>query len=111
MTRARTPRPSEIQAAARDPRYLRARAANTSDPGWRTDGRCRELDPEYWFPLPTEPADMALAICRSCDVADKCLAAALNAGDTEFGVWGATTPRERRAMLLAWRSQPAGVMP
>jgi|GEM_PF-5394588 len=44
---------------------------------------------------------MALALCRSCPVVSACLRSALEAGDCE-GVWGATTPRERRAMLVAW---------
>jgi hypothetical protein len=35
-----------------------------------------------------------------------CLAWALNVGDCH-GVWGGTTPRERRAMLVAWRSAGA----
>ena len=32
---------------------------------------------------------------------------ALEAGDCN-GVWGATTPRERRAMLVAWRTSEGG---
>lgn len=61
------------------------------------------MDPETFFPAPSEPADAALAMCRSCDVQGACLAWALEAGDCN-GVWGATTPRERRAMLVAWRT-------
>jgi hypothetical protein len=64
------------------------------------------VDPETFFPHPTEPADMALSLCRGCEVQADCLAAALDAGDCE-GVWGATTPRERRAMLVAWQSRGA----
>lgn len=33
-----------------------------------------------------------------------CLAWALQVGDCH-GVWGGTTPRERRAMLVAWRER------
>ncbi len=106
MTRARQPRPHEVQAAARDPRFLAARSA-ISDETWRTKGRCRTVDPETFFPLPTEPADMAMALCRSCPVVSACLRSALEAGDCE-GVWGATTPRERRAMLVAWREVVEG---
>jgi WhiB family redox-sensing transcriptional regulator len=62
------------------------------------------VDPETFFPAPSEPADAAVALCRTCDVQGACLAWALDVGDCH-GVWGATTPRERRAMLVAWRSQ------
>jgi hypothetical protein len=62
------------------------------------------VDPETFFPAPSEPADAAVALCRTCDVQGSCLAWALDVGDCH-GVWGATTPRERRAMLVAWRSQ------
>lgn len=109
MTRARTPRPAEIQAAAQDPRLLRARTAKP-DLGWRAEGRCRTVDPKEFFQIACE-SDMALALCRGCDVQSACLAFALNSGDCE-GVYGATTARERRAMLVAWHTpQPAGIMP
>jgi hypothetical protein len=61
------------------------------------------VDPETFFPAPSEPADAALALCRTCDVQGPCLAWALEVGDCH-GVWGGTTPRERRAMLVAWRA-------
>jgi hypothetical protein len=64
---------------------------------------CQSVDPEVFFPAPSEPADAAIALCRTCDVQGACLAWALEVGDCH-GVWGATTPRERRAMLVAWRS-------
>jgi hypothetical protein len=63
------------------------------------------VDPETFFPAPSEPADAAIALCRTCDVQGACLAWALEVGDCH-GVWGATTPRERRAMLVAWRTEP-----
>jgi hypothetical protein len=56
-----------------------------------------------FFPAPSEPTEMAVALCRSCEVQGACLAWALDVGDCH-GVWGATTPRERRAMLVAWRA-------
>lgn len=104
MTRARMPRPHEVAAACRDPRLLRARRDRLGDLAWRAQGRCQTVDPETFFPAPSEPADVALALCRSCDVQGACLAWALDQGDCN-GVWGGTTPRERRAMLVAWRSE------
>ncbi len=110
MTRARMPRPHEVASARRDPRLQRAVAERGLDPAWRTRGACQTVDPETFFPAPSEPADAAVALCRTCDVQGSCLAWALEVGDCH-GVWGATTPRERRAMLVAWRGdqQPAPV--
>jgi len=65
---------------------------------------CRRHDPETFFPAPSEPPDTALALCRGCEVQGACLAWALDAGDCH-GVWGATTPRERRAMGVVWRGE------
>ena len=111
MTRARMPRPHEVAAARRDPRLLRAVKEQQGDGAWRIRGACQTVDPETFFPAPTEPADAAVALCRTCDVQGACLAWALDVGDCH-GVWGATTPRERRAMLIAWRSEvPGQVMP
>jgi WhiB family redox-sensing transcriptional regulator len=108
VTRARVPRPHEVQAAHHDPRLVRARVERPDNDSWRVRGRCRTVDPETFFPPPTEPADLAVALCRRCEVQGACLAAALDAGDAN-GVWGATTPRERRAMLVAWRTEAVAV--
>ena len=97
------PRPHEVAAARRDPRLLRAMRDRDEDMTWRVRGVCQSVDPEVFFPAPSEPADAALALCRTCDVQGACLAWALQVGDCH-GVWGATTPRERRAMLVAWHS-------
>jgi hypothetical protein len=110
MTRARMPRPHEVAAARLDPRLQRAVAERGVDPAWRTRGACQTVDPETFFPAPSEPADAAVALCRTCDVQGACLAWALEVGDCH-GVWGATTPRERRAMLVAWRSDLPGLVP
>src|SRR5262245_4400631 len=97
------PRPHEVAAARRDPRLLRAMHERDEDMTWRVRGVCQAVDPEVFFPAPSEPADAAVALCRTCDVQGACLAWALQVGDCH-GVWGATTPRERRAMLVAWHS-------
>jgi len=107
MTRARMPRPHEVAEARRDPRLLRAVHERHLDPAWRTRGACQTVDPETFFPAPSEPADAAVALCRTCDVQGPCLAWALEVGDCH-GVWGGTTPRERRAMLVAWRAETPG---
>jgi hypothetical protein len=101
------PRPQEVAAAKRDPRLLRAFRDRQDDGVWRTRGVCQSVDPETFFPAPSEPADAAIALCRTCEVQGACLAWALDVGDCH-GVWGGTTPRERRAMLVAWRTAGEG---
>lgn len=64
---------------------------------------CQTVDPETFFPAPTDPPDAAIALCGTCSVQGACLAWALEAGDCH-GVWGGTTARERRAMVVAWRT-------
>ena len=103
MTRARVPRPHEVAAARRDPRLLRAATERQNDTAWRTRGVCQTVDPETFFPAPTDPPDAAIALCGTCAVQGPCLAWALEAGDCH-GVWGGTTARERRAMVVAWRT-------
>ena len=103
MTRARVPRPQEVAAARRDPRLARA-VTEKHDNAWRTKGVCQTVDPETFFPVPMAPADIAVDLCQRCPVAGACLAWALSVGECH-GVWGATTARERRAMLLAWRTE------
>jgi len=109
LTRARTPRPHEIDQARHDERLLRALREGGHDPAWRTRGACQEVDPETFFPAPSEPADTAMALCRTCPVLGSCLAWALQTGDLH-GVWGGTTARERRAMAVVWQDgQPEPV--
>ena len=103
MTRARIPRPHEVAAARRDPRLVRA-VRERHDNAWRTRGACQAVDPETFFPAPLEPADTAVQLCGRCPVSGACLAWALSVGDCH-GVWGGTTARERRAMLVAWRER------
>ena len=109
MTRARMPRPHEVAIARRDPRLIRAIEDRSDDEAWRARGACRNVDPETFFPAPNEPSEGAVALCGGCPVRGQCLAWALQVGDCH-GVWGGTTPRERRAMLIAWRErvQPNG---
>jgi hypothetical protein len=90
---------------------VRAFSERGSDEAWRSRGACRRQDPETFFPAPSETPEIALALCRGCDVQGACLAWALDAGDCH-GVWGATTPRERRAMAVVWRGDtPAETLP
>lgn len=63
---------------------------------WRERGACREVDPELFFPVGTNPGQVARAVsvCRRCDVAAECLEWAM-AHDVQFGVWGGLGEQER----------------
>lgn len=103
MTRRLVLGPDQVRAVRRDPRFVAAAAAERArhDPGWRARGRCLALDPTTFFPDPPEQVETAIAACANCPVAGPCLAAALRTGEPE-GIWGGTTPGERRAMRVVW---------
>jgi WhiB family transcriptional regulator, redox-sensing transcriptional regulator len=74
----------------------------TARPTWREDAACRHADPDLFFPAGAagparRQASEAKRICRACPARTPCLAWALDHGVTD-GVWGATTPAERRAI-------------
>ncbi|MFE3074178.1 WhiB family transcriptional regulator [Streptomyces sp. NPDC059247] len=65
---------------------------------------CSGLDPELFFPVGESGPVLlqeqeAKAVCRRCPLMDSCLQGALDRGETT-GVWGGTSPRDRRTILL-----------
>ncbi len=90
-----------LRRVRRDPRFVRAVEAGVPPAKWRTAGACLDADPEAFFPTAAEDPSPAVAVCRTCPVQGACLAAALETGECD-GVWGATTPEERRIMRPAW---------
>jgi WhiB family transcriptional regulator, redox-sensing transcriptional regulator len=68
---------------------------------WTDHAICRGADPDLFFPigysaeLLQEQQREAKAICANCPVASDCLAWALRVGEPD-GIWGGTTPEERR---------------
>jgi WhiB family transcriptional regulator, redox-sensing transcriptional regulator len=77
-----------------------------SSPGWMSRGACHDQDPELFFPIAdTGPAlqqiSAAKAVCGRCAARAICLSYALRSA--QYGIWGGTTPQERRAMR-----QPSG---
>ncbi len=63
-------------------------------------GACVDKDPNLWFPDRSRGPNggsEAKAICSGCPVRQPCLDFALGSNQT-FGVWGGTTPAERRRM-------------
>ena len=65
--------------------------------GWRDDALCLEADAELWFPEigDSETARLAKRICLGCPARAACLEFALDQGEY-IGIWGGTTPNERR---------------
>jgi WhiB family transcriptional regulator, redox-sensing transcriptional regulator len=74
--------------------------------GWMSRGACRGADPELFFPIAANgPAlqqiSAAKRICLRCPVRPACLSFGLKT--LPEGIWGGTTPEERRIM----RKHPA----
>jgi WhiB family redox-sensing transcriptional regulator len=72
-----------------------------SDEPWMAEGACRGSDVDVFFPPfggdAASFADRAKAVCRTCPVIHLCLEFALRENE-RHGVWGGTTPKERRRM-------------
>lgn len=71
--------------------------------GWMTEGACNGLatrSDDPWFAEVgcSEQTASARRICLQCPVRERCMDFALT-HRVEHGVWGATTPRQRRRML------------
>lgn len=73
---------------------------------WWDAAECLWEDPELFFPdgslgrTARNLAAIARTVCARCPVREECLRMALELG-AEFGVWGGTTPEERRRMARA----------
>jgi WhiB family redox-sensing transcriptional regulator len=65
---------------------------------WREYANCVGTDIELFFPERPGPASKdARAICAACPVREDCLEDALAYDDyDDYGIWGGTTPGERR---------------
>jgi len=61
----------------------------------RSRAACQGKDPDLWFPEKGQSSTEAIAICEGCPVRSECLEAGK---DEAFGVWGGTTPADRRRM-------------
>ena len=71
----------------------RSTVGASQDEHWSRRAACKGEDPKLFFPAGTTGAALldieeAKRICRGCDVRGKCLAAAVEMGETN-GVWGA----------------------
>jgi WhiB family redox-sensing transcriptional regulator len=72
---------------------------------WMTGGACAGKTGMDWFPAEEfTSSEEVRAVCGACGVAGLCLSYAL--AHHEYGVWGGTTERERRALRKRARSHP-----
>jgi WhiB family transcriptional regulator, redox-sensing transcriptional regulator len=74
---------------------------------WVHRARCKDEDPELFFPIGTAGSaaaqvDAAKAICMQCEVRSECLEWAMDTGQ-DAGVWGGLSEEERRALRRARR--------
>lgn len=76
------------------------------DLSWKSNGACRWVDPDLFYPISDADATPAKEVCATCAVAERCLSFALDSREYE-GVWGGTTGTERRAMLRRARALTA----
>lgn len=84
-----------------------ARIRSYRRPGWWARfAACRGMDPEVFHPSKGRPLSAAKAVCVRCPVVITCREWAL-ANNEKIGVWGATTPKERREIRRARRKRAA----
>jgi WhiB family redox-sensing transcriptional regulator len=63
---------------------------------WKLAGLCAtHPDPDLWFSEDPAGVAAATALCGVCPVRSECLTSSLACGDA-VGVWGGTTPAQRR---------------
>jgi len=70
--------------------------------GWFARARCKEMNPEIFFPSDGIGVQIAQRICAECPVTAECLEYALE-GKVEHGVWGGASERQRRRILRGRR--------
>jgi WhiB family transcriptional regulator, redox-sensing transcriptional regulator len=75
----------------------------TNEQPWVEGALCAQTDPEVFFPKDGGPIGRARRVCAACPVVADCLEYAL-ANEEAFGVWGGTSPLERRRMRRARRA-------
>lgn len=74
----------------------------STDTEWMTHGACVGTNPDVFFVERGESTGAARNLCRQCPVVGECLEFAIANGE-QFGIWGDTTERERRAIRRARR--------
>ncbi len=79
---------------------------NVDDTEWEKKSLCAQVGTELFFSDDKNEVKAAKRICEQCTVVDQCLRRAL-VKDERHGVWGGTTPADRRNILKAGIYNPA----
>jgi WhiB family redox-sensing transcriptional regulator len=87
--------------------FSAGRTGDNRDLSWRESAACRTVDPELFFPVGvTGPAvaqtRAAKTICGRCPAQERCLAYALDTGQTA-GIWGGCDENERLSLYRRQR--------
>ena len=78
---------------------LRAELRALASEDWRKDALCIEYPDVEFFPERGHPGEPARAVCARCLVRAECREFALSSSETlAHGVWGGTSPQERKAL-------------
>jgi WhiB family redox-sensing transcriptional regulator len=84
---------------------------------WQVQGACRGEDSTLFYYDDNERGDnkenktaTAKAICGTCKVKQECLAFALQINE-RYGIWGGTTPEERKSIKRRESRQRAKAQP
>ena len=78
--------------------------AGVSYPEWMLRGICAQTDPELFFADRGQDNRAAKRVCRGCPAVAECLEWALET-DQRFGIWGATSERQRAAIRRSRRRE------
>jgi WhiB family redox-sensing transcriptional regulator len=81
-----------------------------NDEHWYKYGACRGLDVNLFFPeIGVSRIQMTnvKAVCARCVVASSCLDYAVSQSDDPEGIWGGTSPRERRELRRKYKQRTA----
>jgi WhiB family redox-sensing transcriptional regulator len=73
---------------------------------WMAAARCRNVDPDLFFPTKGGPdvTAHAKAVCAQCPVRTECLEYAVE-NQERYGVWGGLSPKERRPLMRERRGR------
>jgi WhiB family transcriptional regulator, redox-sensing transcriptional regulator len=73
------------------------------DTEWMGQGKCKDMDPAFFFPSDGVGVRLAQNVCADCPVKAPCLEYAL-AYRVDDGVWGGTSERQRKRILRRQRA-------